>query len=125
VETVFEEMPQMGDIELTIQIKARFNYSAVAAQRLARRFVNDEISYLLRVGNPTLVAQKRLVWRVPLLLAYPHVGEVGQVGNVDVDVEDGRLFLNSEQVETIRRNALALSAGVPQNAAPGSAPTAT
>lgn len=105
----FEQIPQVGDIELTIQIKARFNYSAVVAKRLVRRFLADEISYLLRVGEPTLVATERFVWRVPVLLAYPDYGEIGQIGDVDVDVEDGRLLLETTQIEDIRKAALELS----------------
>lgn len=125
METIWEQIPQSGDIQLTIQITARFNYSAIAAQRIARRFVNDEISYLLRVGEPSLVAQKRLVWRVPIVLAFPSTGEVGAVGSVDVDVEDGRLHLTSTQIETLRNNALALSARGEPHAASGSSSSTT
>lgn len=117
LEAVIEQIPQTGDIQLTIQITARFNYSAAAAQGLVRRFVADEISYLLRVGEPTLVAAERIVWRVPVFLAYPGIGRVGQVGTVDVDVEDGRLLLSSGQIEAIRTSALDLSY---RDVAPGS-----
>ncbi len=106
MEAVIEQIPQTGEIQLTIQITARFNYSAAAAQGLVRRFVADEISYLLRVGEPALVTAERIVWRVPVLLAYPGSGRVGQVGTVDVDVEDGRILLSSEQIEAIRSTAL-------------------
>ena len=90
---------------MDIQVTANFNYSAQAAQRIARRFVADEISYMLRVGDPTLVAGERILWRVPIILALPTYGSVGQVGAVDVDVESGRLQLTSEQIELMRARA--------------------
>lgn len=109
METVLERIPEMGDIQLTIQISARFNYSALAAKRLVRRFVADEISYLLRVGEPAMVASDRILWRVPVILAFPERGSLGQVGTVDVDVETGRLLLTSEQIEAMRSAALELA----------------
>lgn len=100
----------MDNITLTIQITARFNYSAVAARRLVNRFVADEISYLLRTEQPVLVASERIVWRVPVTLAFPDAGTVGQVGAVDVDVENGSLLLTPSQIESINNRALELAA---------------
>jgi len=111
METVLEQIPHTGNIQLTIQINADFHYSAKAAQRLARRFVADEISYLLRVEDPSLVAGERLCWRLPIVLALPAHGTVGQVGVVDVDVETGRLLLTMEQINLIRDQARKLGEG--------------
>ena len=36
------------------------NFSAKSVQKIVRRFVADEISYLLRTGEPDLVMGKRL-----------------------------------------------------------------
>jgi len=118
VETVFQQIPQTGDITLTIQISAAFNYSAVAARRLVNRFVADEISYLLRAEDPVLVASERIVWRVPVVLAFPDAGTVGHAGTVDVDVENGRLLLTPAQIESMHNSALELAA---RHAASGSA----
>lgn len=109
MEAAIEQIPQTGDIQLTIQIKAQFNYSAIVAKRLVRRFLADEVGYLLRVGDPTLVAAERIVWRVPVLLAYPQTGTLGQVGSVDVDVEDGHLFLDQDRIDQIKKSAIAFS----------------
>ena len=119
--TVIEQIPQMGDITLTIQITAQFNYSAVVARRLVSRFVTDEISYMLRALDPVLVAADRIVWRVPVALAFPNVGVLGQVGTVDVDVENGRLMLSPPQVESIRTTALDLAARHVDTSSPSSA----
>ena len=110
MEMIFQQIPQTGDITLTIQITAPFNYSAVAARRLVNRFVADEISYLLRAEEPVLVAAERIVWRVPVVLAFPNAGTVGQAGAVDVDIENGRLLLTPAQIDTMRTSALELAA---------------
>ena len=105
METVLEQIPETGNIQLTIQISSQFHFSAKAAQRIARRFVADEISYFLRVGEPTLVASERICWRMPIELALPGHGVVGQVGVVDVDVESGSVLLTPQQIESIRSRA--------------------
>jgi hypothetical protein len=110
VNTVIEQIPQMGDITLTIQISAQFNYSAVVAKRMVSRFVADEISYLLRAQEPSLVAAERIVWRVPVVLAFPDTGIQGVVGTIDVDVENGRLLLAPERIESISNRALEMAA---------------
>ena len=105
MEALLEQLPQTGDIQVTFQISAHFNYSAIAAQRLARRFVADEIGYLLRVGDPSLVMSARMAWRVPILLALPSHGVVGQVGAVDVDVETGSILITPSQIREIALRA--------------------
>ncbi len=102
MDALLEQIPQAGNIQLAIQVTANFNYSAQAAQRIAHRFVADEISYMLRAGDPTLVAGERILWRVPIILALPAHGSVGQVGAVDIDVESGRLQLSAEQIDVMR-----------------------
>lgn len=65
MEAVIEAIPQTGDIRLTIEVSARQNFSARSAQRVVGRFVADEISYLLRAGEPDLVVSKRFYLDVP------------------------------------------------------------
>lgn len=110
MEATVEQIPQAGRIQVTIQVSADLNYSADAARRMVGRFVADEIGYLLRGGEPTLVAAERLCWRVPVILALPHTGPVGTVGTVDVDVETGQLFVTPEQVADVTRRAQDLAA---------------
>lgn len=105
METALEQLPQTGQIQVTIQVAAKFNYSALAAERLVGRFVADEISYLLRADTPTLVVANELYWRVPVVLAFPHSGVAGQVGAVDVNVETGQLSVTPNQVAEITLHA--------------------
>ncbi len=110
MEAVVEQLPQMGRMQVTIQTSADLNYSSKAAQRIAGRFVADEIGYLLRSDEPSLVVAERIYWRVPIILALPSRGSVGKVGTLDVDVETGQLFVTPEQIVEITRYAEDLAA---------------
>lgn len=105
MDAVLEQIPRSGQIQLTIQVLAQFNYSAQAAQRRIGRFVADEIGYLLRSDAPALVVSERLAWRVPVILALPDSGPLGEVGTLDVDVETGQIAATPEQIAAITRRA--------------------
>ena len=110
MEAVIEAIPQTGDIRLTIEVSARQNFSDKSAQKIVRRFVADEISYLLRTGEPDLVMGKRLYWRVPIQLALPDQGTIGVVGTLDVDVETGQILATPNDIAEITRHAERLAA---------------
>lgn len=105
MDALLEQLPRSGHIQLTIQVSAQFNYSSQAAQRRVNRFVADEIGYLLRGGEPALVVSERMLWRVPVLLALPTTGPLGQVGSIDVDVETGQIAVTPDQIAAISHNA--------------------
>jgi hypothetical protein len=106
MEATLEQIPRAGQLELTIQVSATVHYSAAAARRIAGRFVANEIAYLSRAGEPTLVmAETGIYWRVPIVLAFPTIGPVGSVGYIDVHVETGEFSITPEQIQEMRLNA--------------------
>lgn len=119
MQVALEELPRTGDIQLTIHVSAKFNYSAQAAQRVVGRFAADEISYLLRTGEPTLAIRDRLFWRVPLSLSFPDTGHAGDVGAVEVDVETGQMLITPAQMKQMTDHAhyLAASHAAPERSA--------
>ena len=92
--------------------------TAAAARRKVSRFALDKISYLMGGEQPTLVETGRLVWRVPVVLAYPDRGIVGQAGFIDVDAESGELVLAPDTIKEVKRNARALAAHLPPETTP-------
>ena len=52
---------------------------------------------------------ERIMWRVPVLLAYPDSGPVGQAGTLEMDVETGAVLGNQEQLTAIADYALFLA----------------
>ena len=111
MEAELEQIPSSGTMNLTIQVSTTFNFSALAAKRKVGRFVADEIGYLLRAGEPKLVVGQRMVWRVPVTLALPTAGDIGQTGEIDVDVDTGKLNLTPELIHSIAQNGERLAAG--------------
>jgi hypothetical protein len=105
MESTLEQIPHFGQVEFTLQVSGQIHYSAEVARRLVGRFIANEIAYLLRSGEPTLVMGSRIVWRVPVLLALPSQGMVGTVGHIDVDVETGELAITPELIHQIQENA--------------------
>lgn len=105
-----EQLPRTGKLQIDIQVSADVNFSSTAARRRVGRFVADEISYLMRGGEPALVVADRIYWRVPVLLTFPGCGSVGVVGDIDVDVETGQLHVTTELIAEIQQRAAYLAA---------------
>jgi hypothetical protein len=68
------------------------------------------VGNLLLADEPALTVTDKVVWRVPVDLTNPVHGRIGRVGEVDVDVESGELFLTEAQISHIKQNALHLTA---------------
>jgi hypothetical protein len=105
MEATIEQIPRSGQVQFSLSVSGQMHYSAEAARRLVGRFVANEIAYLLRSGEPTLVMGERIVWRVPVILALPAHGPVGAVGEIDVDVESGELTIDADLIQQIQENA--------------------
>jgi hypothetical protein len=59
--------------------------SALQAQAAANLFLSDHLPERFMAGPPSLDITAH-VWRVPVLLAYPIIGPVGQTGEIVVCV---------------------------------------
>lgn len=61
-----------------------------AAKIAANHFILEHLPDRYCAGNPNLVEFPiRTVWSVPIMLGYPKLGVVGQVGTVIIDSEMG------------------------------------
>jgi hypothetical protein len=81
------------------------NISTFAARQKVNGFVLSEISYLMHAGEPTLIVDDRIYWRVPVILSQTSKGDIGEVGSIDVDVETGQLLLSPKQLSEIEARA--------------------
>ncbi len=108
MDVAVKQLPHTGRLQINIHVSADMNFSAIAARRRVGRFVADEISYLMRGGDPTLVVADCIYWRVPVILTFPGQGSVGTVG--DIDVETGQLHITPELITEIQQRATDLAA---------------
>lgn len=99
------QLPRAGRLEIDIRLSAQINVTATMAQRRVSRLVISEVGNLLYGGKPSLVLGEHIRWRVPVMLAYPDTGPVGEVGTLDVDVETGVVLAPPERLAEITEHA--------------------
>ncbi len=103
--------PEIGYYEINVHRSVNIEIVAEQARKLVNRWIHDQVSYMMRAETPTFTVGERIVWRVPVVLTAPHVGRVGVVGNVDVDVRSGALY-NHRKDEMLKK-AVALAEKMP------------
>ncbi len=103
------KVPKSSHLEIDIKLSADVEVSAFVAKQKVNYFLATEVGNLLHAGDPSLVLADKIFWRVPVLFSLPSVGQVGQVGEIDVDVQSGEVRVEPSLVERISRSAEALA----------------
>ena len=106
---ILTTLPKTGRLEVDIKVTADVNISAYAAKQKVNGFVLSEISYMMHAGEPTLVFDERIFWRVPIILSLTSRGDIGEVGSLDVDVETGQLHVSPQWIAEINARAQGLA----------------
>ncbi|HHY56967.1 MAG TPA: ribbon-helix-helix protein, CopG family [Chloroflexi bacterium] len=103
-------IPQQGAFEIhtTVQI----DVSADQAQRLARRFLMNEISHLLVADPPDLVVGAQTRWRVPVWIGFPGGGR-HDVGVIEVDAQTGAFVDQAAHIAEISARAAVAADNLP------------
>jgi hypothetical protein len=107
-------LPQFESAQVNIQINvsAKINLTATIARRKVNVFLLNEVSTGLGGDAPDLIVQNdRVCWRVPVILALPSRGRLGQVGQIDIDAQSGELLISSQIIDEIRQHANRLATG--------------
>ena len=101
--------PAPAEVKIEFSLTAQVNVTDFTAQRKVSKLLLDQVGNLLYGERPSLVAGRRLLWRVPVWLALPTAGPLGQVGTLDVDAQTGEILFSQQALEEIaeRGNALA------------------
>ena len=102
-------LPVPAEIKIEFSLTAQVNVTDFSAQRKVSKLLLDHVGNLLYGERPSLVAGRRLLWRVPVWLALPTTGPLGQVGTLDVDAQTGEILFTQEILDEIaeRGNGLA------------------
>ena len=106
-------IPQQGLVELKLDRSFQIDVTIEHAQRKVNRWLLLEVGNMLISSKPTLVIGDSVVWRVPILLTATHVGTVGTVGEIDVDVQSGAILLNADKVTELQQRAVELGQHLP------------
>ncbi len=108
-------IPDKGKLDISLNISTEIKISAEEARRKVNGFVISNISNLMMGDRQVeLVIRERVYWRVIVHHTLPGFGAIGKVGEIDVDVETGKVEEPSvEKVEEMYRRAKALASSYP------------
>jgi hypothetical protein len=99
-------------IHLTVHLAVTLNVTAEEARHRVNRQAVTEMGTGLVARDPELVMiGEQILWRVPVVLSLPGLGDMGQVGTVDVNAHTGALLLDAAAQERIIQHAHRLYAG--------------
>ena len=105
-------VPETVPIHLRFHVVATLNVTARDARRRVNRQVVTKLGTGLVAQDPELVIDdESIVWRVPIMLSLPELGDLGQVGTIDVDAETGEILTTTVAQERIIQHARRLYAG--------------
>lgn len=106
------QLPNSGPVHLSVHVVTTLDVSAEEARRRVNCQVVTELGTGLVAREPELVISgEHIVWRVPIVLSLPELGEMGQVGAVDVDAQSGELLIDPDARKGIIQHARRLYAG--------------
>lgn len=106
-------IPAKGSVELNVHLVFDIRTTAEEAQKLVQRWLLNEVSYLLRSLLPSLAIGEHVVWRVPISIGYPDLGQIGVISVIDVDVQTGELFDQNQVKKRVEAAAEALAKRLP------------
>ena len=82
------------------------NITSFTARQKASGYISSHISHLMGSQEPSLIlSNKRLVWRVPIILTSPNESTLGIVGTLDVDTRTGQLIIPDNFSNQLEANA--------------------
>ncbi|MBC8446676.1 MAG: hypothetical protein H8D78_02910 [Chloroflexi bacterium] len=97
---------QAAQVDIRIHVSATLNITPFVARQKVGGVVLSEVGTGIGADEPSLiVTSKRVVWRVPLFLALPGLGRLGEVGEIDVDAQTGEVLADRAVLERIIENA--------------------
>lgn len=102
-------LPEQAAVNITVSVSATVKVTDATAQRKVSKLLLDLVGAQLYEEQPSLVAGRRLLWRVPVWLGLPSCGPVGQVGTIDVDAQSGEILFSQQLLTEIAERGDAMA----------------
>jgi hypothetical protein len=102
-------LPAPSELKIELSRETQLNVTDFTAQRKVSKLLLDDVGNLLYGEQPSLVVGRRLLWRVPVWLALPTTGPLGQVGALDVDARTGEILFTQQILDEIAERGDALA----------------
>jgi hypothetical protein len=107
-----ETRAETTPIHLSLHVVTTLNITAADARHRVNRQVVMELGTGLIGRDPDLVIEgEQFLWRVPIVLSLPGLGDLGQVGHVDVDARTGEFLTDEATRDRIVQHARRLYHG--------------
>jgi hypothetical protein len=98
--TLPDQQKNATPLHVSFHLITTLNVTADAARQKVNREVIPDLGTGLVAQTPELrVIEEQVMWRVPIALSLPEVGDVGQVGVIEVDAHTGEVLIDTD-VET-------------------------
>ncbi len=109
LKNVLPSIPK-AQLDISVHVSATLNVTPFIARQKVGGLALSKVGTGIGAGEPTLIVTgERIVWRVPLFLALPGLGRLGEVGVIDVDVQTGEILADQVTLEQITENARQLA----------------
>ena len=108
-----DNWPEDKPFRVEAHFSGEIPMSPAEARRRVAQFLTAQVKLEAFAGTPVLLLGDRLVWRVPVCLRLPGLGdeEVVHLGVIDIDVFTGEMMVpGPEQVSKMQKRANALAA---------------
>ncbi len=102
----------VAPIRLNFHLDTTLQLSAQEARRLVNQQIVPEMGTGLIAEEPELaVSNSEVIWRVPLVLSLPQLGDLGRVGTIDVNALTGVVIEDEQAQRRIIQHARRLYKG--------------
>ena len=97
---------QAAQLDIHVHVSATLNVTPFVARQKVGGLVLSKVGTGVGADEPALIVTgERIVWRVPLFLALPSLGRLGEIGAIDVDAQTGEVLADQAALEQIVENA--------------------
>ena len=109
--TILQECAIVWSVEGAVQvqtpsIEGEVRVSPDSARRRANSYLSLEVAMEFQPGEPVLVWQDQPVWRMPINLHLPSLGELAPLGTIDVDATTRTVIpLSATKIQQMRVRA--------------------
>jgi len=101
-----------SNIDIHVHVSSTLNVTPFVARQKVGGLVLSKVGTGVGADEPALIVTgERVVWRVPIFLALPDLGRLGEVGEIDVDAQTGEILADQAALEKIIENARQLAPG--------------
>jgi hypothetical protein len=109
---LFDTTSEPSRTQIDIQLRTTLNITGSAARKIVNQQIVTELGTGLLALEPELLVKKnQFIWRVPILLSLPALGDLGQVGTIEVDAVTGNVLTDNIAQKEIQQHASRLYAG--------------